>query len=337
MGIKFKNNAATTIVTATLNPSDTSVQVSSSALFPAAGAGDYFYATLSDAATGNTIEIIKVTAVSGSTWTIARAQDGTSANTYISGDNVQLRLVAAILDNTPKLDEANVYTGINTFSQTLISTGLTQTTNSLLGRSTASSGAVEEISIGSGLTLAGGLITTSGDITASGFTQNTSSLLGRTTAAHGSIEEISVGSGLTLSAGSLSVTSSSFPSGTRMAFQQTAAPTGWTKDTTGALNDSIMRIVTGTVASGGSTAFSTWAGQSSSGATTLSSSQIPAHTHNVGVISGTALGTGINANSGSGTVKTTNFTSTSTGGGSSHTHSLSQNIKYYDFIVAQKD
>jgi hypothetical protein len=47
-----------------------------------------------------------------------------------------------------------------------------------------------------------------------------------------------------------------FPSGTRMPFNQTAAPAGWTKDTTAALNDTAMRIVTGAVGSGGSVAFS---------------------------------------------------------------------------------
>jgi len=45
------------------------------------------------------------------------------------------------------------------------------------------------------------------------------------------------------------------PAGTRMLFQQTAAPTGWTKDTT--LNDRALRIVSGAVGSGGSLAFTT--------------------------------------------------------------------------------
>lgn len=42
-------------------------------------------------------------------------------------------------------------------------------------------------------------------------------------------------------------------SGTVMLFQQTAAPTGWTKDTTH--NNKALRIVSGTASSGGSTAF----------------------------------------------------------------------------------
>ena len=46
-----------------------------------------------------------------------------------------------------------------------------------------------------------------------------------------------------------------FPSGTSMLFQQTSAPTGWTKQTTH--NDKALRVVTGTVGTGGSSAFST--------------------------------------------------------------------------------
>lgn len=122
---------------------------------------------------------------------------------------------------------------------------------------------------------------------------------------------------------------SSFPSGTRLAFQQTSAPTGWTKDTTAAINDSILRLVTGTASSGGSTAFSTWNAQTATGATTLSTSQIPSHTHDI------PAG---NESSASNYARTANmgspFPTGATGGGGSHTHSLTHNIKYYDFIIA---
>lgn len=46
-----------------------------------------------------------------------------------------------------------------------------------------------------------------------------------------------------------------FPSGTEMLFHQTSAPTGWTKQTTH--DDKAIRIVSGTVGTGGSSAFST--------------------------------------------------------------------------------
>lgn len=124
-----------------------------------------------------------------------------------------------------------------------------------------------------------------------------------------------------------------FPSGTRMSFQQTAAPTGWTKDTNAAIDDSILRLVTGSVSSGGSVGYSA----KSIGATTLSTAQIPSHTHAVyrGSIPGqfTPATAPYLANGGSGD---TSGATTGTGGGGSHTHSF-PDIKYYDFIIASKD
>ena len=125
------------------------------------------------------------------------------------------------------------------------------------------------------------------------------------------------------------VSASAFPSGTRMSFQQTSAPTGWTKDTTAAINDSILRLVTGSVTSGGTTAFSTWNAQTASGATTLSTAQIPSHTHTYSV-----PGTRGAYLAGEGSQALTSGDTGATGGGGSHTHSLTQSIKYYDFIIA---
>jgi hypothetical protein len=102
---------------------------------------------------------------------------------------------------------------------------------------------------------------------------------------------------------------SAFPSGTAMLFQQTSAPTGWTKSTTH--NDKALRVVSGTASSGGSTAFSTAMGTPSvsgtvgiSGApavgnlavsmsgnisnTTLSVNTIPSHSHSFSVRKGNA-------------------------------------------------
>jgi hypothetical protein len=126
-----------------------------------------------------------------------------------------------------------------------------------------------------------------------------------------------------------------FPSGTRMSFNQTSAPTGWTKDTSSAINDSILRLVTGSVSSGGSVAFSTWnATIGTVGATTLSISQIPSHTHDVG--GGPSFGSnGFSDGKGANTM----YPTSATGGGGSHTHtgSSAPTIKYYDFIIASKD
>lgn len=139
-----------------------------------------------------------------------------------------------------------------------------------------------------------------------------------------------------------------FASGTRMSFNQTSAPTGWTKDTAASINDSILRITTGTVSSGGSLAFSTWAAQTSVGATTLSESQIPGHTHKIysaastftvpafSYVGMTNATQGLSGTQG-GVLSTYKATDSGTGGGGSHSHSISQYIKYHDFIIAQKD
>lgn len=141
---------------------------------------------------------------------------------------------------------------------------------------------------------------------------------------------------LNASTGLYNSTSLGFASGTRMSFNQTSAPTGWTKDTTAAINDSILRLVTGSVSSGGSVAFSTWNSSGTTGAYTLATADIPSHTH---TISPTILTGGIGSskailtNSGS----LNSIGADATGGGGSHSHSLSNNIKYYDFIIASKD
>jgi len=81
-------------------------------LFPTLGGGDYFYCTLSNVA--NTIEIVKVTARSTDTFTIVRAQDNTTASAFVTGDKVELRLVAAVLSNTAILDQTNVFSAAQT-------------------------------------------------------------------------------------------------------------------------------------------------------------------------------------------------------------------------------
>jgi len=139
--------------------------------------------------------------------------------------------------------------------------------------------------------------------------------------------------------------------GTRMSFNQTAAPTGWTKDITAAMNDSIMRIVTGNVGSGGSTAFSTFNGQASVGATTLSTAQLPTLTYQGYGRSGSSSSQGPRPDLGftypTGAYNTVGWfnikNSASDGGfrdangGGAHSHTMTTAIKYNDFIIAQKD
>jgi hypothetical protein len=125
-----------------------------------------------------------------------------------------------------------------------------------------------------------------------------------------------------------------FPTGTRMSFQQTAAPTGWTKDTTAAINDAVIRLVTGTASSGGSLAFSTFAANTATGGYTLATADIPSHSHPA-----RSQSTSNSAQSGgtSAYINSTLVNTSATGGGGSHSHSLAQNLKYYDFIIASKN
>ena len=108
MVMKFTNNATSALVSGITNAA-TSLTVTSGqgALFPTLGGSDYFYCTLANSS-GN-VEIIKVTARSSDVFTIIRAQDGTSALAWSTGDKVELRLVAANLNDLPKLDEANTF------------------------------------------------------------------------------------------------------------------------------------------------------------------------------------------------------------------------------------
>lgn len=114
-----------------------------------------------------------------------------------------------------------------------------------------------------------------------------------------------------------------FPAGTRMLFQQSSAPTGWVKDTTH--NNKALRVVSGSVSSGGSVGFTTaFASKSVSGsinsvnatgtvgATTLTATQIPSHAHTFSGSTGTESAAHYHSVSASG------YTSTD----GSHNHTL---------------
>jgi|LakMenEpi03Aug12_release.lakeMendotaPanAssembly.Ray.scaffolds.fasta_scaffold45845_2 hypothetical protein len=143
-----------------------------------------------------------------------------------------------------------------------------------------------------------------------------------------------------------------FPSGTVMLFAQTTAPTGWTKNTT-QNNNSALRLVTGSVSTGGNVDFSTvfvsnrsvniTSVTGSIGATTLTTPQIPSHTHAVNRQNGPSQGQSVSYIQG---VTLSNENTTATGGGGSHTHPLSVSsgsgtvdldVKYVDVIRATAD
>ena len=144
-----------------------------------------------------------------------------------------------------------------------------------------------------------------------------------------------------------------FASGTRMVFDNDAAPTGWTRDAT--QNDKVIRVVTGARADAGSWTISG-----------LTNAAEAAHTHSTpnhvhpfatvsrgGVISDTyreayVAGGEVRAASGSiGAIEnvlqddTTNSGSGTSGGGSSHNHVISAGSSWRplhrDMIIAEKD
>ena len=154
--------------------------------------------------------------------------------------------------------------------------------------------------------------------------------------------------------------SGSMPSGTRMIFNQTNPPTGWTKDTSS--TNRALRLVSGSVGTGGANTFT---GQLNSSVTTsggavvqhtLTAAQIPSHRHwvsaaNVDDRNGTGTWNnsqmhGLWADAGSHSFNDPGYSygrnTANTGGGNAHPHGFTQatfnlNIAYTDVVIAQKD
>jgi len=126
--------------------------------------------------------------------------------------------------------------------------------------------------------------------------------------------------------------------GTKIIFNQTVSPTGWTKQVVH--NDKILRVVSGTAANGGSQAFSTVFGAGKTTQShTLSTPQMPSHSHSYqrAARSPSRGGTQqpnqkrpFNGFNGS-------FSTGNAGGSGGHTHNLNLDINYVDVIISQKD
>ncbi len=136
--------------------------------------------------------------------------------------------------------------------------------------------------------------------------------------------------------------------GSLMFFQSTTAPTGWTKQTTH--NDKTLRVVSGPAVPGGTNSFSstftTRGGMivSTVGNTTLSTPQIPSHTHTIGdfIQSGAFAGFVEGSLNFDTTLHPGGGQSGATGGGGSHSHpftggSISFEVQYVDLIICSKN
>ena len=123
----FKNNANSTL-SASLSAGDTTIFIASGqgSRFPVIVAPDFCYMTLENAS--GDIEIVLVTAhaLNATTFTVTRAQQGTTAQSWAIGDLVELRLTAAEaaewetdiddLESTRALKTGDTYTGTHNFS-----------------------------------------------------------------------------------------------------------------------------------------------------------------------------------------------------------------------------
>lgn len=152
--------------------------------------------------------------------------------------------------------------------------------------------------------------------------------------------------GITFPDGTVQTTAATaaFPSGTVSLFYQAAAPTGWTKLTT--QDNKALRVVSGSGGvSGGSVAFTTaFASQSVVGTVgnfTLTTNEIPSHTHNFSWGSNNGGSGFVNSNGPSQSAAASAATS-ATGGGAAHNHTFTGTainlaVQYIDVIIASKN
>ena len=140
----FTNNAATGLVSPISSSATTlTVNGGSGTLFPSPTGGNYFMITLISSGSGN-MEIVQCTARSGDTFTIVRAQEGTTAQSFAIGDSVQLRITAGSLQafsNPTLVNSVAAGTGIGVSSST--------------GNVTISNTGVTNLNAGSGISLSG--------------------------------------------------------------------------------------------------------------------------------------------------------------------------------------
>lgn len=169
---QFTNNAASTLNAGISSGATTIVLTSGGgSLFPALSGSQYFYGTLSNA-TNTVLEIVKVTARTTDTLTVVRAQEGTSASSFSTGDNFQLRVTAAGMNNLGQLDSANTWAqtqALNTSGNAATATKLAATKN-IQGVAFDGSADITVATAGTGISVTGTSIANTGVLSVNGST-----------------------------------------------------------------------------------------------------------------------------------------------------------------------
>ncbi len=137
----FANNVNTQLASAAFNTA-TTLSLSSSANLPTLATGQYMPLTLNDAATGQIYEVVYVTAISGTTLTVLRAQEGTGAQNWAIGDyafSTQTAQTSAAVNGNP----LNAFQGANaTASNQFVNLGQFASLNSSSGYQKLASGLI---------------------------------------------------------------------------------------------------------------------------------------------------------------------------------------------------
>jgi len=139
MSALFKNNA-TALLAASISTSGTTLVLAAGTgiNFPVLTGSDFFYGTIYDSA-GN-YEIVKVTARAADSLTVVRAQEGTTALAFSSGDAFAQRVTAASLNDFAQKSVDQTFTGVNTFD------GVTDFNANVTGTTATFSGAISSVS-----------------------------------------------------------------------------------------------------------------------------------------------------------------------------------------------
>lgn len=338
------NTSGQVVIGATTAPGSTSAGLSLTSDSASAPTSNILSRRNSTDSTGTTLDLYK-----------ARGSLATPT-TVVSGDNAGTITFSAY-DGTNFLPTAQIRSsvdatpGTNDMPGNLVLSTTADGASTLTARLTINSAGL--------VTVPGGL---SGPIGATGATTGAFTTLAISNAVSLSGSAGTAGQYLTSAGAGVAPTwqtqSPSFPSGTNLLFQQTAAPTGWTKITT--YDNYGLRVVSGTATTGGSVGFTTaFSSKSVTGTvattnagTTLSTSQygLLAHTHTYSrfTIAGSASGDIEDGSPLQSTLATVNTSSASDSTVSSHTHtatstftytgtSMNLAVQYVDVIIASKD